>query len=59
MIPMMIQQGYGAIAVVFDYWGLANMVHSGLKEAKGILDNAAAAESKTENGDAANGSAKA
>ncbi|KAK4233881.1 Macrophomate synthase [Achaetomium macrosporum] len=59
MIPMMIQQGYGAIAVVFDYWALANMVHSGLKEAKGILDNAAASESKTENGDAANGSAKA
>jgi len=34
MIPMMIQQGYRAIAVAFDVWGFANLVHGNLKQAK-------------------------
>lgn len=34
MIPMMIQQGYKAIAVLFDMWGLANLVNSGIQKGK-------------------------
>ncbi|KAI1839848.1 hypothetical protein JX265_009926 [Neoarthrinium moseri] len=41
MIPMMIQQGYRAIAVTFDVWGFANMVHSNLQKAKEIAQQAA------------------
>lgn len=48
MISVLLQQGYKALAVVFDVWGVANMVDAGMKEARGIVDAAAAAE----NGDA-------
>lgn len=34
MIPMMIQQGYKAIAVAFDMWGLANVVNSGIQKGR-------------------------
>lgn len=34
MIPMMIAQGYAAIAVAFDMWGLSNLVANGMKEAR-------------------------
>jgi 4-hydroxy-2-oxoheptanedioate aldolase len=37
MIPMMIKGGYAALAVAFDVWGLANLVHDGLVTAKGYL----------------------
>lgn len=40
MIPMMIQQGYRAIAVVFDVWGLANMVHGSLKQGRALAQQA-------------------
>ncbi len=36
MIPMMIEQGYRAIAVTFDVWGFANMVNDGVKNAKAV-----------------------
>lgn len=52
MIPMMIQQGYRAIAVAFDVWGFANLVHGSLEKARGFAQQAGEA-----NGTAANGKA--
>lgn len=43
MVPMMIQQGYRAIAVTFDYWGLTGMVHGLLQKAKGMAKEAGSA----------------
>lgn len=34
MIPMMIKQGYKAIAVAFDLWGLANLVNTGINKGR-------------------------
>jgi 4-hydroxy-2-oxoheptanedioate aldolase len=34
MIPMMVKQGYAAIAVTFDVWGLANLIHGGIQQAR-------------------------
>ncbi|KAK2623714.1 hypothetical protein QTJ16_006895 [Diplocarpon rosae] len=34
MVPMMIQQGYKAIAVAFDMWGLANVVNGNLQKGR-------------------------
>jgi len=47
MIPMMIQQGYAAIAIAFDAWGLANLVHGGIKQARGFAIQAAEAANET------------
>lgn len=38
MIPMMIQQGYMAIAVAFDMWGLAGLVNDAMKGARAIVE---------------------
>lgn len=38
MIPMMLQQGYKALAVTFDVWGVANMVNDGMNEARAIIE---------------------
>ncbi|KAJ5041681.1 uncharacterized protein L3040_005254 [Drepanopeziza brunnea f. sp. 'multigermtubi'] len=40
MVPMMLKQGYRAIAVAFDMWGLANVVHGGLVKARGYAKEA-------------------
>ncbi|KAI0121756.1 Pyruvate/Phosphoenolpyruvate kinase-like domain-containing protein [Xylariales sp. AK1849] len=40
MVPMMIQQGYRAIAVAFDAWGLANLIHGSLVKAKECVQQA-------------------
>ena len=37
MIPMMLQQGYKALAVTFDVWGVANMVKDGMDEARAVI----------------------
>ncbi|KAH6714236.1 Pyruvate/Phosphoenolpyruvate kinase-like domain-containing protein [Leptodontidium sp. 2 PMI_412] len=34
MVPMMIQQGYRAIAVAFDMWGLSNLVHGSIAKGR-------------------------
>jgi hypothetical protein len=36
MIPMLIKQGCRAIAVAFDYWGLASMMSNAIKQAREI-----------------------
>jgi len=51
MIPMMIQQGYRAIAVTFDLWGLANLVHGSLAQGREFAKQAGAANG-TANGKA-------
>ena len=60
MIPIMLQQGYKALAVTFDVWGVANMVKDGLDGARAISEKIAAdaAAVQAENGTAkeANGS---
>jgi 4-hydroxy-2-oxoheptanedioate aldolase len=54
MIPIMLQQGYTALAVAFDVWGMANMVKDGMEEARTVIvknvDEAAAAKANGSNG---------
>jgi 4-hydroxy-2-oxoheptanedioate aldolase len=40
MIPGMIEQGYRAIAVAFDVWGFANLVHGGLQAGRAFAQQA-------------------
>jgi len=40
MVPMMIQQGYRAIAVAFDVWGFAGFINGSLEKAKGFAAQA-------------------
>lgn len=56
MIPMMLQQGYKALAVTFDVWGVANMVNDGMKEARAIIEQDVAANEKSNGEQAVNGS---
>jgi 4-hydroxy-2-oxoheptanedioate aldolase len=59
MIPMMLQQGYKALATTFDVWGVANMVKDGMTEARAVIEKAVA-ETAQENGAAeANGAKEA
>ncbi|ORY67554.1 Pyruvate/Phosphoenolpyruvate kinase-like domain-containing protein [Pseudomassariella vexata] len=44
MIPMMIEQGYRCIAVIFDVWGLAHLVHGGVQTARGYAQKAEKAD---------------
>lgn len=37
---MMIQMGYRGIAVAFDVWGFANLVHGNLEQAKSYAKQA-------------------
>lgn len=34
LVPMLIQQGYRAIAVTFDVWGLAGLVANSIKQGR-------------------------
>lgn len=56
MIPILLQQGYKALAVTFDVWGVANMVKDGMGEARKVInkiadDAAAAAAAPAEEGE--------
>lgn len=48
MIPMMIQQGYAAIAVTFDVWGLAGLVNDGMKAARAVVNGESAENGEKE-----------
>ncbi|KAL0566959.1 hypothetical protein V5O48_015038 [Marasmius crinis-equi] len=37
LIPVMVSQGYAAICVAFDMWGLANTVHKGLERGRELV----------------------
>jgi 4-hydroxy-2-oxoheptanedioate aldolase len=39
MVPMMIQNGYRALAVTFDVWGIANMVKDGMTKARALAQS--------------------
>lgn len=34
MVPMLIQQGYRLICVLFDNWGIASLLHGNLAKAR-------------------------
>jgi 4-hydroxy-2-oxoheptanedioate aldolase len=40
MIPGMIQQGFRAIATVFDVWGFANLVDGSIKKGRELAQQA-------------------
>lgn len=42
MVPMLIQQGFRAIAVQFDVWGLSKLIHGSLTEARAAAQKVAA-----------------
>ena len=46
MVPMMIQQGYRAIAVAFDMWGLSNLVHGSIAKGREYAQAAGATNGK-------------
>lgn len=55
MVPMMIGQGYAAIAVAFDLWGLAGLVKDGMNNARELVEKMGEAET---NGKETNGSSE-
>jgi 4-hydroxy-2-oxoheptanedioate aldolase len=61
-LPMLVQSGYRAIAVMFDMWGMANLAATNMKNARealpGILENIKASQAAAANGHA-NGNGKA
>ena len=38
MIPMLVQQGFAAIAVAFDVWGLAGLMADALKKGRAAVN---------------------
>ncbi len=59
MIPMLIDQGFGAIAVSMDVWGLAKMVHDNLQQGRECAQQASEAKKAETNGKfTTNGTAK-
>lgn len=42
MVPMLIQQGFRAIAVQFDVWGLSKLIHGSLTQARAAAKEVAA-----------------
>ena len=50
---MMIQQGFGAIAVQFDVWGLSKLIHGSLTEARAAAKQVAAESNGARNAEEA------
>lgn len=50
MVPMLIQQGYRAIAVQFDVWGLSKLIHGSLTQARAAAKQVAAEANGESNG---------
>ncbi len=48
IVPMMIDQGYAAIAVAFDVWAVANLVNDSIKDAKAIAQALPAPKGKAD-----------
>jgi 4-hydroxy-2-oxoheptanedioate aldolase len=46
-VPMLIQQGFRAIAVQFDVWGLTRLVHTSLKQGREYAKQAGTASNST------------
>lgn len=50
MVPMLIQQGFRAIAVQFDVWGLSKLIHGSLTQARAAAKQVAAEADGESNG---------
>lgn len=50
MVPMLIQQGFRAIAVQFDVWGLTKLIHGSLTQARAAAKQNAAESEGDSNG---------
>lgn len=50
MVPMLIQQGFRAIAVQFDVWGFSKLVHGSLTQARDAAQKVAAETNGKTNG---------
>lgn len=50
MVPMLIQQGFRAIAVQFDVWGLSKLIHGSLVQARAAAKQIAAEGNGESNG---------
>lgn len=50
MVPMLIQQGFRAIAVQFDVWGLSKLIHGSLEQARAAAKQFAPGEKGASNG---------
>ena len=50
MVPMLIQQGFRAIAVQFDVWGLSKLIHGSLAQARAAAKQVAAEANGESNG---------
>lgn len=50
MVPMMIQQGFRAIAVQFDVWGFSKLIHGSLTQARDAAQKVAAETNGKTNG---------
>lgn len=50
MVPMLIQQGFRAIAVQFDVWGLSKLIHGSLTQARAAAKKVAAESNGESNG---------
>ncbi|KAJ8111249.1 hypothetical protein OPT61_g6114 [Boeremia exigua] len=50
MVPMLIQQGYRAIVVQFDVWGLSKLIHGSLTQARDLAKKATAGANGASNG---------
>ncbi|KAK4098532.1 Phosphoenolpyruvate/pyruvate domain-containing protein [Parathielavia hyrcaniae] len=57
MIPMMLQQGYKAVAVAMDVWAVANMVKDGVNDARAMIEKIVDEENEKGADATANGSA--
>jgi 4-hydroxy-2-oxoheptanedioate aldolase len=51
MVPMLIQQGFRAIAVQFDVWGLSKLIHGSLTQARAAAKQVAAEANGESNGE--------
>lgn len=50
MIPMMIDQGYRAVVVLFDLWGITHMVHGALEKGRAFAQQSTAKQTDGVNG---------
>lgn len=46
MIPMLVEQGYAAIGVIFDVWGFAGVINDKLKEGRAYVGKGTEPESR-------------
>jgi len=53
MVPILIAQGYTAIAVIFDVWGLSGLLDDSLKKGRALVEQSIAEAAAKTNGNGA------